>query len=235
MTIWQFPEGMTLEEAKTWLLERLDDGVSCPCCGQFAKRYKRKLNSSMAHALVLFYRHVGAQEEYVHVPSIPELRVSGRPGGGDWAKLALWGLVEEKEEERDDGSKRAGLWRMTHLGVRFVRNQMRVPRCVFLYDGAVMGFDPLTTVSIEDALGDHFNYRELMGYPPDMPLEEPQVYVPPTRPGKRRAARMEREKAQSEAPKPKPKPKPRKTKSADSSQLDLFYRAERPGPFARPK
>jgi len=227
---------MTLDEAKAWLEGKLDDGVACPCCGQFAKLYKRKLNSSMAHALVLFYQHVGAQEEYVHVPSLPELRVSGRPGGGDWAKLALWGLVEEKEQGRDDGSKRAGLWRMTHLGVRFVRNQMRVPRFVFLYDGAVVRFDPFTTVSVRDALGDHFDYGELMGYPQGEVGAEPEIYVPPSH---RRRARDDQPPERAPATDPPLEPsagkRRRKRKPVNDAQLDLFYVRPRVGIFTREK
>lgn len=153
----------TLEQAKARLQECLDDGAVCPCCGQYAKRYRRKLNSAMAHALVLFYRYVNAAEGYVHVPSIPELRVAGRPGGGDWAKLALWGLIEERTSDRTDGGPHAGWWRLTHAGVRFVLGQMRLPRYLFLYNGSVVGFDSSITVSVVDALGDHFSYRELMG------------------------------------------------------------------------
>ena len=43
----------TVKEAKTFLRKNFDQGIDCPCCGQFVKKYKRKLNSSMAYALIL--------------------------------------------------------------------------------------------------------------------------------------------------------------------------------------
>lgn len=216
MTIWKFPPNMTLVEAKAWLEGKLDDGVACPCCGQFAKLYRRKLNSSMARALILFFKTYGWEEQWVHVPTETGLSRLG----GDWAKLALWGLIEERGDERDDGGKHSGWWRITHLGVRFVRNQMRIPRFVFLYDGAVMRFDPLTTVNIRDALGDHFDYRELMGYAEEEAMGEPEVYMPPARRNRR---------AEQDAP--AAKPRRRRRKPVNEAQLDLFYVQPRKGPF----
>ena len=35
---------MTLDEAKAWLRDQVDDGAHCPCCGQFAKVYKRRIH-----------------------------------------------------------------------------------------------------------------------------------------------------------------------------------------------
>jgi hypothetical protein len=59
--------GRTLEEAKTALQAGLRKGVICACCGQFAKIYKRKLNSSMARTLITFYRRAKTKPGWVHV------------------------------------------------------------------------------------------------------------------------------------------------------------------------
>jgi hypothetical protein len=77
-----------IREARQKLQARLDDGTTCPCCGQFAKRYKRKLNSSMAAALCWMWTH--ARDAWIEVPTAapawilkareyPKLGASGRP------------------------------------------------------------------------------------------------------------------------------------------------------------
>jgi len=39
----------TILEAKQLLKDNFAQGIECPCCGQFVKRYKRKLNSTAPH------------------------------------------------------------------------------------------------------------------------------------------------------------------------------------------
>lgn len=146
------PESGALEHARQWLQDRLDDGEHCPCCTQFAKVYKRKINAAMALVLLEMLR-AGGEGEYVHLPTI---RV-----GGDTAKLAYWGLIEEDEATREDGSKRTGWWRVTPLGVRYARNQVTLPKYARVFDSQCLGLvgDP---VGITDALGTKFNYADLM-------------------------------------------------------------------------
>jgi hypothetical protein len=45
-----------LDDAKAELEAKLDEGVECPCCGQLAKRYERKLYSTMARQLIWFHQ-----------------------------------------------------------------------------------------------------------------------------------------------------------------------------------
>jgi hypothetical protein len=149
------PSKVTLAEAAKWLRSQLNDGVRCPCCTQFAKVYKRKLNASMARDLIVIN---GLTHDFVHCAS--NLR---RSAGREWAKLVHWGLLEEKSGESSVGSPHAGYFRITKLGIRFVYDKVKVSKYVFLYDGRKLGHQPTTDlISIRDALGDKFDYNELM-------------------------------------------------------------------------
>lgn len=127
-------------------------GVTCPCCDQFAKVYRRKLNSAQARLLISFYRR--RREEWVH---IGELGLNG----GDAGKLALYGLLESRLSDRPDGNPASGFWRITPRGCAFVEGSVRVPEHVFVYNGEAVGFSS-TLVGIGDALGRPFRYEEVM-------------------------------------------------------------------------
>lgn len=144
----------TLEEAREWLRSQVDQGARCPCCNQFAKVYRRRINAGMAHSLIDMYLIGGRR--WLHVPTAIGAR--SREEG----KLAYWHLVEESTEPRGDGG-RAGWWRVTDLGESFVLGEVRVAKYARIYDGRCLGLDSTETVSIRDALGARFNYDELMG------------------------------------------------------------------------
>ena len=151
-----FYELMTLHEARNRLRELVDDGCSCPCCTQFAKVYKRKVNSSMAVGLIAMYRAFGT--EYGYVQDLRRQR--GATDNREESKLRYWGLAEEENIVRPDGG-RAGYWRVTDKGAAWALDQIRIPKYARIYDGRCLGLlgEP---VSIIDALGDRFDYRELM-------------------------------------------------------------------------
>lgn len=156
--------GGTLEEARAFVQKHLANGAKCPCCGQFAKLYKRKLNSTMAYALVLIYRHFKAnpQHTWIHVASfLVNAKRDSSIAGGDVVKLRHWGLLERGEGERDDGSERVGRYRITELGRSFVEGKISVSRYAYLFNQMLMRLsDDMTT--IQQALGDRFSYAELM-------------------------------------------------------------------------
>lgn len=149
-----FNEWSPLSVVKTWLQQRIDDGQSCPCCGQLAKVYRRKIHATMARDLVTAYRTAGY--EWFHLPTV----LGGRHQG-DFPKLAHWQLIEEMPAVRDDGSPRAGWWRITPKGAAFVRDLARVQKYARIYNGQVLELtgDP---VGIRDALGTRFRYDDLM-------------------------------------------------------------------------
>lgn len=138
---------------RDWLRERVDDGVKCPCCMQFAKVYRRKIHAAMAHDLIRFYR-AGAAGEWRHV------RGTLGHDGGDFAKLIYWELIVEDDREREDGG-RAGWWQITPKGVAYVTDCLRVPKYARIYDGRCLELIG-APVGIRDALGMKFSYRQLM-------------------------------------------------------------------------
>jgi hypothetical protein len=147
----------TLEEAKARLFTHIDEGMTCPCCGQFAKRYKRAFNSGQAISLINIYKTgMRSSFEWVYIPS---LSAKSREEG----KIAYWGLLQEKDEERDDGG-RAGYWRVTPRGEQFVINKLRIPKYVYVYNGTCLGFDHTEMVTIRDCLGNKFDLATLMGW-----------------------------------------------------------------------
>lgn len=144
----------TLGSARAHLLANLDDGSKCPCCGQFARRYKRKLNSDMARSLILIV------DEYLHEPSAGWVDIQTIDvRGGDYAKLRHWGLLESRPND-DETKRTSGLWRPTELGSQFARGVILMPSHAYIYNNTVDGFTDSTT-TIREALGDAFDYAEL--------------------------------------------------------------------------
>jgi hypothetical protein len=147
-----YPE-MTLKDAQDVLRELLDEGAKCPCCTQFAKVYRRKIHATAASKLIAMYRSAG--REWFHA-----LTVAGAHSP-DAVKARYWGLLEEDQATREDGSKRTGWWRFTDKGVAWVKNETAVPKYAHLYDGRCLRLSG-DNVTIRDALGSKFNYNELM-------------------------------------------------------------------------
>jgi len=149
----------------------LDQGINCPCCGQYAKRYRRKLNSGIAVWLILLVRlhreswHNTSHPGWVHVSQIiraGSLLGASSAGGSGQAQslLPLWGLAETNPNPGRD-KRASGLWRPTPNGIAFVEGQISVPERVVVYNNTLerLEGDQLT---IRQALGKKFSYTELM-------------------------------------------------------------------------
>lgn len=150
----KFAPNSSLAQIQAWLRKHANDGTNCPACQQTVKVYRRKVNAGMARSLILMYRAGGL--DWVHLPT--QIGSRSREEG----KLAYWGLVEEQTSPREDGG-RAGYWRVTRLGELFIQNGMTIPKYARVYNGRCLSLDPTEQVSIQEALGDRFNYNELMG------------------------------------------------------------------------
>jgi len=156
----------TIQEAKQSLRANWEKGISCPCCGQFVKRYGRSITSSMAYGLILLHKYFvkNPSEEWLHVSSyFSDLNIPSpvKQGMGDFAKLKYWGFIESAPEHRDDGSPRNGYWKITESGKMFAFGEMSVPSKIFLYDSKVVGIGE-NMMTIRDALRKKFDYSELM-------------------------------------------------------------------------
>jgi hypothetical protein len=163
------PKTATLAAAKDWLRERVRKGAPCPCCAQYARVYERQITGAMAVALVIIERYFRTHTDWLHTPTYltEHCPVGVTIRGGDYTKLVHWGLLEEKPEIRDDGSRRAGYYKITPAGVDFARGATRVPKYVAIYNmQPVLSKKDVSTVSIYDVLGrskfKNFDYGELM-------------------------------------------------------------------------
>lgn len=158
---------MTLEEAKDWLRARFEEGAECPCCTQLVKLYKRKLNSNMGAAMIALY-----QADLVHPKHWIHLKnylLQRKRYFSDAPALRHWQLIEEKPPDLDDGKPRAGYYRITDLGRQFVMGQVSVIKHTYQYNKRLLRRDlpDNSTTTIQQSLGDKFDYAELMAATPD--------------------------------------------------------------------
>ena len=149
----------TLEEARDFLKTHAAEGVSCPVCEQFVKKYRRPLNSTMVRQLgALYHYDKKYPRRWVHAPTyLTKLQLDR-----ECAKLRHFGLIRERVvTDRGDGSKHAGYYRITKLGVAFMDKKAVVPKYVVVYLNKVIKVSKKTT-DVVTALRDKFSYTELM-------------------------------------------------------------------------
>jgi hypothetical protein len=145
--------GDSLEAARIWLREMLDEGVICPCCGQRAQRYRWTLPGSAVRYLLRMYE-LGGTVGFV------ESRLAKPAGTPQVSHIpAMWGLLEEERERRPDGGK-SGWWRVTDVGERFIMGDP-IPKYAYVYNGRVEGHDG-SPQTISDRLGRPFNWHDHM-------------------------------------------------------------------------
>ena len=148
----------TLKQAKNYLRENFDEGTKCPCCGQFVRLYKRRLNSSMSRALVwISGASQSSKDGWVDVlAKAPKwlTKTNQHP------TLRWWGLLERMPND-ESHKKHSGVWRPTKKGIAFALGETRVPQYIFHYNNKVIGqSDELITIS--EAFGVKFDYQEMM-------------------------------------------------------------------------
>lgn len=147
---------VTLEDARTEVREGRKEGVTCPCCGQFAKVYRRKIHSTMARNLIDAYFKFGTGQQFRPIDEFGK-------DSPDFIKLQYWGILLEVDPDavRDDGSNRTGWWMLSSRAAGFVRGITTVTEYALIYNGEQIDTagDP---VSIRDCLGKRFDYDELM-------------------------------------------------------------------------
>jgi len=148
----QFNDDTPLGEAIDFTVDAaVNGGAICPCCSQFVKVYKRKINSAMAKALVDLYKE-GKTFKFVHGPTVTTCR--------EVSKLSWWGLVVEESTLRPDGG-RSGYWRVTKKGEQFIKKQIKCQKYAHVFDGKILNHVG-DFINIEDAFGSPFHYNELM-------------------------------------------------------------------------
>lgn len=154
-------------------------GVVCPCCDQLAKTYRRQLTLSQVKVMAAIYSvarkapvptahwvKVGMQTEKadkknrVAAGTVRQKLIHTR--GGDYAKARWWGLIEQSEDEREDGSDRAGMWRITERGIDFLLGQVRVPKYVLIYNNQLLADQPPCEMMGVYDVAKQFDFRSIM-------------------------------------------------------------------------
>jgi hypothetical protein len=148
----------TLDDAVEFVQAHLDDGVECPCCKGFVRRYKRKFNATMSRSLIWLVRAWETNgNNWVDVPkTAPRWLVRSN----QLPTVRWWGMVE-RPPSGDSAQKHSGLWRPTQKGVDFAHGLIKVPERAVTFHGVVedlVGQD----VSVKETLGTKFDYGELM-------------------------------------------------------------------------
>lgn len=152
----QFQEAKDKFRTAIMKMVGLDTGepVKCPMCDTYHKVYKRNVTSTMARELIAFYRV--NRNRFGHITGI-------NSRGGDFAKLRLWGLIEQAPDSyaMPIGGKSNSYWRVTAYGYNFINGHTSIKKYKHVLNGTVVG-DSGDHLTIHDCLGNRFNYDELM-------------------------------------------------------------------------
>lgn len=158
--------GPSLREARRDLRTSLDEGIRCPCCDKFAKRYKRRLNGAVVRSLAWLVLasddpRIAEAGGWVDVPKHgPRWMMRGNPH----PKLALWGFAERRPIDDESSSRSSGVWRPTSLGRAFVDGSIDAPAHLYEYLSEVQAFAE-QRVRFSEVLDVAFDYRALMDEP----------------------------------------------------------------------
>jgi hypothetical protein len=146
-------DSSTLEEAKRYFQDNLEEGLNCPCCSRWGKVYRWSLYRTAIKLLVNMYE-AGGTTKFVETRSIKG------EGQGDASRLRHWGLAEQESKARPDGGK-SGFWRCTDTGEAFLLGDLALPKYVHVYNGEAKFFSG-PEIKVEEALGLNFNYNNMM-------------------------------------------------------------------------
>lgn len=143
---------MEIEQQR--LRENWIQGTHCQCCKQFVKIYTRQFNSRQAMSLIGLVRLFKDDGDFHNYRQIPGFAT-------DFAQMKRWDLIEEASND-DTRKKHSGFYKPTQLAIEFVTNRaVTIPKYIVVYNAKTLSFKE-EQVNIVDALGDHFDYEELM-------------------------------------------------------------------------
>lgn len=160
-----FSRDTTLREIQQYLEHgKHSPDTFCPACSQKYQVYRRNISSSIAIMLITAYR-LGGTEKFVHVKRLSKILLLefgiNCTGGGDFAALRRWKLIEERPLRHDEDKKNSGWWRVTERGERFVLGKIRLKKYAIILKSRFLGLEG-DFVSIKDCLKKKFSYRELL-------------------------------------------------------------------------
>ncbi len=152
-------------DGRIWVKQNRRKAVKCPTCHQTAAERKRYLHHSMAKALVIihWYFKKYPMVDWLHVEEhLKKHPNASRAVRGDFAKLVHWNLLEKKSGTKPDGNPSIGRYRITPLGKKFVREKVKVPAYVWIYNAKCCAIST-KTIGIRDVRGKKFfHYDNLM-------------------------------------------------------------------------
>ena len=165
----------SLAQARAWVEQNRDVGVDCPCCYHPCRIYPRVLNATTARSLCWLVRAAAgervqvAEGDYRVLPldrgyvDVPRFAPAWVVRTNQHSALRWWQLAERAPNE-DKHKRDSGMWRPTPLGIAFAESRALVPKRVFHYRGDAVGYGEEMT-SIVEALGENFDYSEVMARP----------------------------------------------------------------------
>lgn len=143
-----------LSMARQWVESRRreKEGAICPCCGLKNKVYKRSINSGHAAALIILNKHLeDTGKTWAHRLDIKDPIFHAVH---HLAILKHWILIRENPAIR-------GSWTVTYRGQSFIEGDQEVPKIAYFFNAKLLGFSR-TTINIHQALGNKFDYEELI-------------------------------------------------------------------------
>jgi hypothetical protein len=150
-----------LSEARKELRDNLDDGIRCPCCDKYARRYRRRFNSTMARSLIWLVRaSKNTRVDWPMFVDVPKYGPRELVRSNQLPTVRWWGMVE-REGNQNPELKHSGMWRPTSAGISFAMDECMVESTAVTYDGELEALEG-ELISIDDALGKKFSYAEIM-------------------------------------------------------------------------
>jgi len=153
----------TITEAKDYLKNNWINGVNCPCCTQRVKLNPVKLTNNITRGLIELYKLDQKQPNgYFHISKIEAWQTYNHAGGGAFAKNKYWGLAVDHVNE-DTKKRTSGMWAITELGRKFVREEIALANTVNIFNKKKYGESYGDSVTISQTLNKSFDYSEIMG------------------------------------------------------------------------
>lgn len=154
-----FDDLMPLGEASRILFEAFERGekVCCPTCNRNIGKYEKTLSSAMASVMgFLYLRTKGDTTVWVHlnktIPHESTKKERSALEARDWWALRHWGLISQRTGVGAEHVE-YGTWRITDLGVQFVRGNLFVPKKLLTWGGVMYGYVAgSVTVNYKEAL-----------------------------------------------------------------------------------
>jgi hypothetical protein len=167
------PEGETLEESRSRVFSKWQEGIHCPCCTQYVKLDDRKFASDMAYFLCRLVAAYENDPRWYHFSELTE------QAGGDRGRLVFpWGFAV-KPSDQDGmeirGSRRSGCYKPTKEGIEAAHGRTRFPAKAWMFNWTLYGWDD-EMINIQTALGRKWKWEEVIAWTPLPPKP-----VPPNR------------------------------------------------------